>query len=61
MELAEKDHERERLAGKATVENAVKQRSAAATKEIAIVDEEVAEEARAGDLGDAIDRLRGGV
>ena len=62
-EIARKDFERERLIAKTTVEQAIEEAQAAAQAEveIEIIDAEVVEEARSGDLGDAIDRLRRGV
>jgi hypothetical protein len=59
-DLAERDVERELLAAGATVGAAVEEGRAAAGAEQAAISAEVDDEARGGDLGDALDRLRGG-
>ena len=60
LELAEKDVERERHDARATVKRETEAGRASAEAAIEAIDVEVDNEARSGDLGDAVNRLRGG-
>ena len=60
VELARKDLERERETATDAANDAAANARTAAEASIEVVDSEVDREARVGDLGDAINRLRGG-